>query len=167
MPRRRTATTAFTLLELMVALVLFALVGMAAHRMLQAAITTQEKGRVQAQTLTALQKTMMQMMQDLTQSDPASLSSDATYALSFQRRGWSNPLQLPRSDQLRISYAVRDGKLQRYYWPIARREEAPQQQTLLEGVKDIRFRTAPRMVEITLDTQAYGPIRRVIEVPDS
>lgn len=166
MAHRTSLNAGFTLLELMVALVLFALVGIAAHRMLQTAIAAQEKGQIHAQALTQLQKTMMLLTQDIVQSDPTSFSSGDGYALSFERRGWSNPLQLPRSDGLRVSYAVREGTLRRYYWPVARRDDAPQQQMLLDGVADFRFRTAPRMVEITLNTKAYGVIRRVVEVPD-
>jgi general secretion pathway protein J len=114
---------------------------------------------------------------------------NSQYALELSRGGWSNPAGFKRGTVLRVAYALQDDKLVRLYWPVMDRTLAtpPVTAELLTGVKDLQIRcldaagqwqtqwppvgaagpevlvSRPRAIEITVDIQGLGTIRRIVE----
>jgi len=115
--------------------------------------------------------------------------------LEFTRGGYPNPMQLTRSNLQRIGYRLEDGVLYRISWPTLDRppESQPLQTRLLEGVSSIKIvyfdqqmktasewpptlqnstgetrETMPKALEITLELETIGTIRRLfrlVEMP--
>lgn len=107
-----------TLLEVLVALSIFALIGVASFRVLSTVIQNQQRGDQHSQQLGQWQKAMNIIGADLQQpagravinpegvQEPALWvnSAEAQYPLAMTRSGWRNPLQLSRSNLQRVAY---------------------------------------------------------------
>lgn len=163
----RARQAGFTMMELLVAMIIFALIGLGAHGMLRTILNAREIEKAHAAQLAQLQKALWVMGQDLAQMDAQSLHiPDEIYTAGFMRHGFSNPLALPRSDMLRVAYRLEGENLMRYYWP-QQVGATQQQQVLLRGVKDFSIRLVMnRSVEVMFSAPVYGNVRRVVEVPD-
>lgn len=124
-------------------------------------------------------------------SQQALLGSEfGRYQLELTRAGWSNPAGRNRSHLQRVAYGIRDGQLIRAYWNVLDRaqDSQPLESVLLENVSklELRFLDAsqqwhalwpattlngettqgpPQAVEISLETEAEGRIRRLFRVP--
>lgn len=110
------------------------------------------------------------------------------------RYGWNNPAGIQRSNLQRVRYRLRDGVLYREYWLVldAQLQPEPVERAVLDRVRSfaVRFmndsrqwqdtwpppqpggdeqmrfqRWRPIAVEVTLDLEDMGVIRRLIEVP--
>ncbi|HXC60500.1 MAG TPA: type II secretion system minor pseudopilin GspJ [Steroidobacteraceae bacterium] len=146
----------FTLIEIMVAVLITAILAVMAFEAMQQALQNRERIRVHAERLRAVQYAMRSLVQDFSQLmprpvrvplgdgfQPALLATTAAAAeVSFTRGGWMNPAGLQRSTLQRVRYAVRDGKLQRDYWLVldATLDPQPRTRELLTGVKAFRLR---------------------------
>lgn len=138
----------FTLLELLVALFITAILFAMGYGALSQALTSRKEVEEQSARLTALQQAMRVIEQDLELMQPrpardplgngyeaalvvsqnvaadSAASSDDTGSaqslplLTFTRGGWANPAGLPRSELQRVSYLLRDGKLIRQHLPV-------------------------------------------------
>lgn len=108
--------------------------------------------------------------------------------LELTRTGWRNPAGRQRSSLQRVAYRLTEGKLLRYSWPVLDRSsgQEPYSQTLLEQVDSLetrfldhsgnwhdrwppatpRSRDLPRAVEITLELEDWGEIRRLMVLTD-
>jgi general secretion pathway protein J len=112
------------------------------------------------------------------------------YRLQFTRAGWSNTAGLPRPTLQRVGYRVDNEGLWRDHWVVLDRTLSvePTRQKLLTGVRSVRFRfmnanrewverwpaaatggtvderARPAAVEVVIDLEDWGEIRRVIEV---
>lgn len=103
----------------------------------------------------------------------------STGFLEFTRAGNSNPTNLKRSSLIRVRYAVDDEKLQRMTWKLVDHYDIePTSVTLMEGVTEVEVSFLPDSgeevsewtkidelpigVEITLTTERWGQIRRVL-----
>lgn len=148
----------FTLIEVMVAMFLLAIIGSAGFTMLQQ--ITKARTRVEAQStrLTELQRTFYWLAEDITQiiDRPVRSSVDSIlpafqYNLQgvslfdFTRAGWANPAAdiLPaRSSLQRVSYILEDDKLLRSYWYHldSLDEEPTKRRQLLTGVEELTIR---------------------------
>lgn len=161
-------TSGFTLLELMVALSIFALIALAAHAMLASVIAARETQARHSGELARLQKALWLIKEDLAQMEPRTLTIPAgDYNASFLRQGASNPLGLPRSNMLQVAYGADRGSLMRYSWPAGQPDALPQKQALIDHVRDFVLRPLnSRMVEVVFSTESFGLIRRVIEAPE-
>ena len=157
----------FTILELLVAMIIFSFIGLGSHAMLRTIIGARETEMVHSQQLGRVQKALWVMGQDLAQMQAQSLRMpDDTYAASFNRKGFSNPLGLARSDVLKVAYRLEGYSLKRYYW-TQQAGATQQEQVLLEDVRDFSMRQVMnRSVEIGVTVAPYGAIKRVVEVPD-
>lgn len=104
--------------------------------------------------------------------------------------GWSNPIGVPRSTLQRVAYRIEDTKLIREYWLTLDRtmDSEPESAVLLERVRRMELRfmdsnrswheqwpplgysapDAPRLrpiaVEITIELEDWGEIKRLMEV---
>ena len=157
----------FTLLELLVALTICVFIGIGAHAMLQSVISAQAASKAHSEQFAQLQKAMWMMTEDMEQIVPASLmTSPGNNSASFVRRGWSNPLGLPRSDILQVAYEFDGHSLKRHYWSEDDKGTTQQTQLLLADITNFSLRQAsPLAVEITFSAPLYGSLRRVIEIP--
>ena len=142
----------FTLMEILVALFIFAVVGLISAQLLGRTVNAYEVLDDRGQRLGQIHRAMLVVERDLLQFRnrpirmaqgeplPALMIGDEG-ALSMTRGGWRNPLQRPRSELQRVGYRMQDEKLVRGYWSVLDRrgDEEPISQTLLEGVEELEF----------------------------
>lgn len=149
--QRPLSAAGFTLLEMLVALAIFALLAVMSYSGLRSVLDQQQAIEQQAERLGDLQKAYMLMQRDFEQAlvrevrdefgdnQPALAGGDN---IQFTRGGWSNPLQKPRSSLQRVGYAWEDGELVRYSWQVLDRAQDSQafRQPVLEDVAALDFR---------------------------
>ena len=152
MIRRRHA--GFTLLELIVAIAIFAIMAVMAYGGLDSVLNQRRAVEQRLDHIAQLQKAYMRLRADFQQvrnrpvRDPFGDESPALYVtpsapvLEFTRGGWRNPTFQPRSTQERVSYHVADGKLLRDSWRVLDRVQGaePAELIVLEGVTEITWR---------------------------
>jgi general secretion pathway protein J len=139
-------STGFTLLELLVAMMVFAVLATLAYQGISGALRAQA-GVTEAQARwTALQRAQALFARDITQlvarpvrdargdRQPALVARSGQ--LSLVRGGMPNPLDFPRSDLVRVNYRLVDGLWQRAASPVldAAPGDAPEFATVLTGV---------------------------------
>lgn len=124
----------FTLIEVLLAVALFALIGVAGNVLLAQMININERSDGHASELAQLQRAVRAIERDSFQLVPRAVRDelgDRRYALSggvdwlveFTRAGWRNPLDQNRAELQRVSYHFEDASLVRYYWPVLDRAE--------------------------------------------
>jgi general secretion pathway protein J len=113
------------------------------------------------------------------------------YQLEFTRAGWSNTAGLPRPTLQRVGYRIDQDGLWRDHWRVLDRVQTsePVRVNLLKGVRGLQLRfmnpsrewvdrwpqvqgpatveqerQRPLAVEVTLDLDDWGTIRRIVEV---
>ncbi|WP_437881250.1 type II secretion system minor pseudopilin GspJ [Pseudomonas sp. LRF_L74] len=195
----------FTLLELLIAIAIFALLGLATYRMFDAVIQADKAQRAQEQRLRELTRAMAAFERDITQvlmrpvRDPLGDSMPAfqgdsgknTY-VAFTRRGWRNPLGLPRATMQRVRWQLQGEDWQRLYWNVLdqAQDSQPRVQRALQGVTRFELRflddeerwsqvwpaansgesesmvLLPRAVELIVEQRQYGELRRVWRLQD-
>lgn len=148
MARRRPG---FTLLEMLIALGVFAVIGVMSSQILSGIIDMSDTVRDRSDQLADLQRAMFIISRDIEQMTRRPVRDafgDSTAAIiigqpliEFTRRGWQNPLRSPRSELQRVAYTVADGDLVRQFWPLLDRgpDTEPIDQVLLQGVADVEF----------------------------
>jgi general secretion pathway protein J len=194
----------FTLLELLVAIAIFAVVGALA---MGGYVELQKQNEHTQQTLERvgeIQRAVQLLALDFEQLEPRpireplgdgripALLADAStdYRVQLTRAGWSNTAGLPRPTLQRIGYRVDQDGLWRDTWPVLDRTLTvePLRRKLLGRVNAVSFRflsdgttwvdrwpvggstgpaverARPIAVEITLDLEDWGVIRRLVEV---
>lgn len=146
----------FTLLELLVAMGIFGIIGAMALGGLNAVISQTTQATAQMERLAALQRTMRLMSNDLVSLQPrwvrdelgtqweAPLVTDeaGTFLVRLSRGGWSNPAGLPHRGTLqRVQYRLDDGTLIREYWPVMDHVlgQEPRREELLKDVASLKF----------------------------
>ena len=195
----------FTLLELLVAMAIFAILGTLALSGYTELQRQSEYAEQRLQRTREVQRAVQTIAQDLGQIEPrpireplgetvlpAVLATESVeYGIQFTRSGWSNTAGLPRPTLQRVGYRLDGEGLWRDHWPVLDRTLAmePVRVKLLGQVRTVRFRfmnasrewvdrwpvndgtgfagaerMRPAAVEITLELEDWGVIRRVIEV---
>jgi general secretion pathway protein J len=141
----------FTLLELLVAVAILALVAVGSYRLLFDTIATRDQGIAHEKGLRDLQRAGMILQRDLLQAAMRPIRDEfgdvqpalvlaGEKGLEFTRRGWRNPLQQSRSELVRVRYRVVNGQLVREHWTVLdrARTSAPVQTVLLDDIRDFR-----------------------------
>jgi len=195
----------FTLLELLVAMAIFAILGALALSGYTELQRQSEYAEQRLERLREVQRAMQAIGQDLAQIEPrpireplgeslipAVLATDSIeYGLQFTRAGWSNTAGLARPTLQRVGYRLDGEGLWRDHWPVLDRTlvTEPTRVKLLGKVRSVRFRfmnaarewvdrwpvsdgtnlagserLRPAAIEIVLELEDWGEIRRVIEV---
>lgn len=122
----------FTLVEVLVAIAVFAVLSALAYGTLSQTLTSAELLGDRMERLQAIQRTMRVLEQDFAQLAPRpirnelgdgytpALRTDAQsgFALELTRGGWNNPAGLPRGTLQRAAYRVEDDRLVRYHWNV-------------------------------------------------
>lgn len=146
----------FTLLELLIAITIFAVIGAMALGGYNQLLTQRERADVSMARIRATQLAVTRIAQDFEQLEPrpvrdptaqtqrAALMIDTsgTYAVEFTRAGWSNPAGVQRSTLQRAAYRLQDGKLYRDYWTVLDRtlNSMPVEVNLLDKVTAFKLR---------------------------
>ncbi len=145
----------FTLLELLVALVVFAIMAVAAYSGLSNVLFTRAAVETENRRLAMTQLAFYRLAQDLEQvvqrgvrdeygeAQPALRGNvQDSEALLFTRAGWDNPLGQPRATLQRVAYRLREGRLWRLHWTVLDRGglTEPHEIMLLDRVRELRLR---------------------------
>jgi len=177
----------FTLIELVVALAIFAVVSALVYGGLRSVLDTRNRAEEQATRLAALQTAFVLMARDIEQAAARRIRDDAggplpamrgatssgNSALEFTRAGWNNPAGRARSTLQRVAYSVRDGKLLRLTWAMLDRApgDRPQETVLLDKVKGFEMRFLDPQMKwqlqwppATTDNSSQVMLPRAIEV---
>ena len=196
--RRR--QSGFTLLEVLVSIAIFAVIGLGANQMLRTMIDTHDRTKLKIETMNEMTRVFASLERDFGQAVPRSIRDEfgepmpsllvaqGAYLVELTRTGWSNPVNLPRSNFQRVAYNLNeDNELERLFWLVLDRaeESEPVEQTLLQGVQDFRIslltsdgqttnvwpdanfeEALPTAVEIYLETEALGELRKVYNLVD-
>lgn len=161
----------FTLIELIVAMAVFAVMATMAYSGLQSVLDARARTEQHAQQLAALQTAFFWLGKDIEQAVPRGVRDPygepvkallaeptAEYGLELTHAGWSNPFasgKRQRSMLQRVAYGVHEKKLLRKYWFDLDREHnsAVFETVLLEGVSALEM----RYVDHNLQWQTQWP----------
>lgn len=144
----------FTLLELLMAVGIFALVSAMAYGGLNSVLKTTEHTNASSEQLQALQTGVSLIDQDFRQiidrsirnsygeEDKALVAVEGGDPLiQFTRTGWRNPTHQPRSTLQRVAYRLDESTLVREYWFTL--DQAANVESvrldLLENIEEVRF----------------------------
>lgn len=145
----------FTLLELLVAVAIFAIMAGIIYIALATILDARAEVDRIAVDLKQLQRSMQVMERDLAHGvdrpvrdllgdrQPAFVAVPGSGALfSLSRDGWPNPAAAQRSELLRVSYRLDGDRLYRLSWPRLDgvTEDTAQTAVLLEGIEDVELR---------------------------
>lgn len=166
----------FTLLEILVAMAIFAIVGVLAFGGYSELTRQTERMNESAARTRAIQSAMHRLAQDFASLEPrpireplgdglrpALIADSRTAQLAeLTRSGWTNPAGVPRSTLQRVAYTLEDGRLMRSYWVTLDRTLAtePVRTMLLDRVKSVslRFMTSQRRFTDQWPSIGGGPI---------
>lgn len=146
----------FTLLELLVAMGIFAIIGAMALGGLNAVVGQATQAQEQSERLATLQRALRLIANDFGSATPRYVRDElgtrgelplladgrGGYLIRLTRGGWSNPANLPHRGTLqRVQYRLEDGKLLREYWPVVDHVlgQEPRSEELLTGVNDLKI----------------------------
>jgi general secretion pathway protein J len=207
-------TRGFTLLELLVAMFIAAIIFAMGYGAINQGVKNRVGLQEQQAKMLELQNAMRVITQDFVQIAPrpvrqpvgndyypalmagtTAMAGTTTSGSSTQplvmltRAGWTNPSGLQRPALQRVAYYLDKGTLQRQYWTVldATQASKPVERDLLTHVKSVALRfysqgqnwgtqwplsqrpddyeSRPIAVEITLDTEYWGKIVRLFELP--
>ncbi len=144
----------FTLLELLIAISIFAMIGMGSYQVLATVLRAQAVTDSASESLIRMQRTYLRLGQDFRQiidrpvrdtygdTLPAFHMPDRGYDLEFTRSGWRNPLQRQRSELQRVAFELDGTTLLRHYWSVLDRAQdtEPRTQVVLEDVDSFTLR---------------------------
>ncbi len=177
---KRASIAGFTLLEVLVAVAIFALVGIASHRLLLSPVRVDAQTRQQELQLRQLIRAMGSLERDVEQAverpvldadgseEPAFWSDPDGQGLQWTRAGWSNPLAAPRAQLQRVRWRHEGTVLAREYWPVLDRAAAAaaQHQVALQDVSAVQWRYLDRQGVWRAQWQGDGaqPLPRALEL---
>ena len=144
--------TGFTLVELLIAILLFGLLSAAAAALLGFAVDARGRTNERLETLAAVTRTRALLTADLGQAAarpwrddrgtqrPALLGRDGDTLLTLVRRGWRNDGNAARASLQRVEYRLVAGRLERRAWPLVDGAAPYPAAVLLTGVTAIALR---------------------------
>ncbi|WP_223414658.1 MULTISPECIES: type II secretion system protein GspJ [unclassified Pseudomonas] len=170
----------FTLLELVIAMAIFVLLGLASWGLFDGVVRVQRGTTEHEREFRSLQRAVAVIERDVLHAtdQPVVLQQSV---LQLQRSHWRNPLDQPRSERQLLTYRLDNGTL----WRESQGEGVPsvQRQKLLGDVRDLSWRVfdaqsgwssdwpsgrgvkRPMAVEVQFSTGRFEAIRRVLLLP--
>jgi general secretion pathway protein J len=150
---QRRPQAGFTLIEMLISLALFAMLGAAGVFVLAQSLDAREVVDARMTRLGELQRARALLRADLAQAAvrrtrrddgvPELNAFNAQPAgstgplLSFVRRGWSNPDSAPRASLQRVEYRVTEGRLERRTRPLLDGAPASEPLVLLRDIRNV------------------------------
>ncbi|HHJ35276.1 MAG TPA: type II secretion system protein GspJ [Gammaproteobacteria bacterium] len=149
----------FTLLELLIASIIFAIMAIMAYGGLDNVIANSKSSQQALKRLQQVQQSISVLNRDFTQIIPRAIrdefgniqpyisaGSKVDTLVEFTRGGRVNPANLLRSTLLRVAYQFEDDKLIRLQWPQLDRaqELEPRKTTLIDNVEEVSIRYLDR-----------------------
>ncbi len=143
---------AFTLIEMLISVAIFALMAAMAYGGLSQVIRSSEQIKLSNKTLSELQFTLSSIERDLLQLSDRKIRDEfgdeqaalklAEDQLTFSRLGWVNFIGAQRSHIQRVEYVLEDEQVLRRYWLSLDQtvEQKPIQSVILEDVKSLTFK---------------------------
>lgn len=170
----------FTLLELVIAIAIFALLGLASWTLFDGVVRVQQGMATHERELRSLQRAVSVIERDLLHITEQPIVLEQTQ-LRWQRSNWRNPLDQPRSERQTLSYRLENNAL----WRDSQGEGTSivQRQKLLDDVRHLSWRLfdsqrgwrsdwptakdakAPLAVEMQVSAGRFEAIRRVLLLP--
>lgn len=165
----------FTLLEILIAMAIFTLIGLASTSVLTSVIDSDELSSQRFEKLEVLQRAMLTLERDILQAMPRAIringESSSTVmsggedlfgseadGIGLVRGGWHNPqYMLPRSTLQAVGYRLQEGQLQRLYGNYLDNVIGyePKVKVLLEDVDDLQIEFLPQSSGETDDENAW------------
>lgn len=146
----------FTLVELLVALFVTAILFAMSYGAINQAIKNRDGLEANQLRLVAVQRTIRSFVQDFSQAAPRPVRDQvgSSYEAAFRsgagtgvlvtltRGGWANPAGVQRGTLQRVNYVFADGRLRREAFPVLDRtgDVQPRGRELLTGVKSVKLR---------------------------
>jgi len=145
----------FTLLELLVAVAVFAILSSMAYGGLRNVIDNSQQTELSMQRLQQVQLAMLKISRDFTQLSQRNIRDEygnpnnyimagegGDVFIEFSRGGRRNPAQLQRSHLQRVAYKLEENTLSRLHWPHLDRTQEMQayESVLLEDVENASIR---------------------------
>ena len=140
-----------------------------------------------------IEQVMLRPIRDEYGDEQPSLIGGET--LQLTRAGWHNPAGRPRSSLQRVAYAFEEEQLVRYTWSVLDRAQDSEAlvQPLSEAIEELRLRylgannewteqwpdiqigadpdsvpeALPKVIEVTVEHESYGPIVWLFQLPDA
>jgi general secretion pathway protein J len=198
------AQSGFTLIELLLALAMTALIGASSYAALEGVGRSRQAFEEKAAELAQLQRFLTVIGSDIRQASGVqnraangelesalAVNDGAETLLLLNRRGWHNPLAIPRSEMQRVYYRFDGEQVFRGYWEAFDRADdgAFRERPLLADVVHIGVRALPAQqttdierqwlpqwpggepsaalpaaLEITIELKTLGELKRVYEL---
>lgn len=151
----RTAGSGFTLLELVVAISVFAVVAAVAYGGLRTVLESKQLLDTRLQALAELQRAFSMLRRDMEQAVMRAVRDEVgatlpafvgkfgeNELLALTRAGWSNPRRIKRSTLQRVAYRWQDHTLTRVSWSVLDRvdDAVRSEVTVLGGVEAMGVR---------------------------
>lgn len=170
----------FTLLELVIAMAIFALLGLASWKLFDAVVRVQQGTGAHEREFKRLQRAVAMIERDVLHVTPrGTVLSQGV--LQVQRSNWRNPLDQPRSERQTLTYRLDNGAL----WRESQSDLGltPQRQKLLGDVRVLSWRlfdpqsgwrsdwpvggkvNTATALELQLSVGRFESIRRVLLLP--
>jgi general secretion pathway protein J len=184
-----------TLLELLIVIAVFSIMSAAAYSSLQNSLKAEENFNASMKDLEAVQMSLALFERDIMQlssrgvrdafgDNEAALVLRNGRELVFTRGGNFSSLKLDQAELLRVAYSLRDDQFIRSHWRHldSVQGDRPLVASLLSKVSSLRIRVLDqnnlwhldwpisdndriRAVELTIDLEGWGEIRRLFPAP--
>jgi len=152
---------------MLVALAVFAILGVMSSQMVSRMIAVHDAAVARGERFTALQRTVAMMQRDVTElvdrpirdelgDEIPALRVTPDVPLELTRQGRTNPLELPRSDSVRVAYVIRDGELLRLSWNVLDRAE--DSQPLVQSLIDDVDRLEVAVLDVSGNEHGFWPL---------
>ncbi|HEY7774834.1 MAG TPA: type II secretion system minor pseudopilin GspJ [Marinagarivorans sp.] len=148
----------FTLIEVMIAIVIMAMIAVMTSQAFTVAIGSSEATQEAIDRMTAVDRVWVLLETDMRNVIPAMprvtrdkpippvyIDPSDEYRMTLLRAGYANPLRLPRTEVVRIGYRFEDAAIWRDTWiNISENDERnARPQKILEGVTDVFIKALP------------------------
>jgi len=145
----------FTLLELLISSIIFAIMAVMAYGGLNNVIRNSDASKQALSRLQQIQQSVAIISRDFSQISPRAIRDEygnrqpyviagnkIDQLIEFTRGGRVNPASLPRSSLLRVAYQVEEDKLIRLQWPQLDRAQGiePKKTVILDQLEEITLR---------------------------